>query len=89
MQSVWDKDHVARDDRLGDATIDIISFLKAKQESKGGSNNTIVRKIPPKEENCHDKESETKWENGKLIQEMTLKLRNVKSGKIVLQLHQT
>ena len=87
MQSVWDKDHFTRDDRLGDATIDIKSFLKAKRESKGNSNNTIVKKIAPNKDNCLDKQSEIKWENGKLVQEMTLKLRNVKSGKVVLQLH--
>ena len=83
MQSVWDKDVTNRDDPMGDAKIDIIPFLKAKLES----NNTTVKKIAPNKDNCLDKESEIKWENGKLVQEMTLKLRNVKSGKVVLQLH--
>ena len=88
MQSVWDKD-IKWDDRLGDATIDIKPFLQAKKEPKGDSNNTIVKKIPRNKENCLDKESQIKWENGILIQEMTLKLRNVTSGKVVLKLHQT
>ena len=67
MQSVWDKDRGRRDDRLGDATIDIKPFLKAKLESKGGSNNTIIKKISPSKDNSLDKESKIKWEDDKLV----------------------
>ena len=73
---------------MGDAEFDINPFLEAvKMRLEGLPNDTIIRKIQPCRENCFSEESQIVWKDGKVVQKMILRLRNVESGEIELQLH--
>ncbi|ONM27965.1 alanine amino transferase8 [Zea mays] len=70
---VFDKDTFSRDDPMGDA-----------EESL--RNGAIIRSERPSARNCLADESHVCWRNGKFAQDMILRLRNVESGEIQLQL---
>ncbi|KAL0431398.1 UNVERIFIED_CONTAM: protein C2-DOMAIN ABA-RELATED 5 [Sesamum radiatum] len=73
--------------KMGDAEFDIKSFLEAvKMHLEDVPSGTIITKVKPTRENCLSEESTIVWENGKVIQHMFLRLRNVECGEIELQL---
>ncbi|XVF47414.1 hypothetical protein PTKIN_Ptkin03bG0107300 [Pterospermum kingtungense] len=85
--AVYDKDAFSLDDKMGDAKFDIGQFVEAvKMRLKDLPSGTIIRKIQPSRENCLSGDSCLVWSNGKVVQDMFLMLRNVKSGEIQLQL---
>ncbi|XP_052196104.1 protein C2-DOMAIN ABA-RELATED 4-like [Diospyros lotus] len=89
--SVYDKDTFSFDDKMGDAEFDIRPFaeaVKMKQEGKleGFPNGTTIFQVKPTRENCLSEESNIMWTDGKLVQHMFLRLRNVECGEIELQL---
>ena len=72
---------------MGDAEFDIAPFIEAVKMQLGGlPNGTIIRKIQPSRENCLSEESCIIWSNGKVVQDMFLRLRNVERGEVELQL---
>lgn len=84
---VYDKDTFSLDDKMGDAEFDISSFLEAlRMRLEGLPNGTIIKKILPSRENCLAEESCIVWSNGKLVQNMFLRLRHVECGEVELQL---
>ncbi|XP_038878147.1 protein C2-DOMAIN ABA-RELATED 4-like [Benincasa hispida] len=84
---VYDKDLFSLDDKMGDAEFDVRPFVEAvKMRLNNLPNGTIIRKIQPSRENCLSEESCIVWADGKVIQKMFLRLRNVESGEIELQL---
>ncbi|XP_022862629.1 protein C2-DOMAIN ABA-RELATED 5-like [Olea europaea var. sylvestris] len=84
---VYDRDTFSRDDKMGDAEIDIKTFVEAaKRDLQNISSGVIIAKINPTRENCVAQDSSIIWENGKVIQHMFLRLRNVECGEIELQL---
>lgn len=88
MQFVYDKDTFSLDDKMGDAEFVIGPFLEAiKMRLAGLPNGTIVTKVQASRENCLAEESHIVWKDGKVIQNMVLRLRNVESGEVELQLH--
>ncbi|KAK7305708.1 hypothetical protein VNO77_43618 [Canavalia gladiata] len=85
---VYDKDTFSLDDKMGDAEFVIGPFLEAvKMRLEGLPNNTIVTKVPPSRQNCLSEESHVVWKDGKIVQNIVLRLRNVESGEVELQLH--
>lgn len=85
--AVYDRDRFSRDDKMGDAEIDIQPFIEAvKLRLEELPNGTILRKIHPNRQNCLAEESCIVWCNGKVVQHMFLRLRNVECGEIELQL---
>ncbi|XVF81181.1 hypothetical protein PTKIN_Ptkin15bG0136300 [Pterospermum kingtungense] len=85
--AVYDKDTFNLDDKMGDAKFDIGPFVEAvKMRLKDLPSGTIIRKIQPSRENCLSGESCIVWSNDKVVQDMFLRLRNVESGEIRLQL---
>ncbi|OIV95639.1 hypothetical protein TanjilG_23870 [Lupinus angustifolius] len=85
---VYDKDKFSFDDKMGDAEFDIAPFLEAiKMHLEGLPNDTIITKLQPSRENCLAEESKIVWKDGKVVQYMVLRLRNVESGEVELQLH--
>ncbi|XP_059642559.1 protein C2-DOMAIN ABA-RELATED 4-like [Cornus florida] len=85
--SVYDKDTFTLDDKMGDAEIDIKPFLEAVKMRLGNvPNGTIITRVIPNRENCLAEESRIVWTEGKVVQNMFLKLQNVESGEIELQL---
>ncbi|VFQ86116.1 unnamed protein product [Cuscuta campestris] len=85
--TLYDKDTFTVDDKVGDAEIDIKPYLEAmKMDLKGLPNGSKVQSVQPSRENCLVAESHIAWENGKMTQEMILRLRNVECGEVVIQI---
>lgn len=88
MQHVYDKDTFSLDDKMGDAEFDIGPFIEAvKMRLEGLPNETIVTKVVPSRQNCLAEESHVVWKDGKVFQNMVLRLRHVECGEVELQLH--
>ncbi|KAK7251992.1 hypothetical protein RIF29_35647 [Crotalaria pallida] len=85
--TVCDKDTFTVDDEMGDADIDIKPYLHCvKMDLKDLPYGHVVKQIQPNRSNCLTEESSCIWRNGKIIQEMSLRLRNVKSGEIIVEI---
>ncbi|CAN6706413.1 unnamed protein product [Malus baccata var. baccata] len=85
--SVYDKDTFSFDDKMGDAEFDIALFIQVlRMRLEGLPDGTVIAKVQPSRENCLAEESCIIWSNGKLVQNMILRLRNVECGEIELQL---
>ncbi|KAK7362539.1 hypothetical protein VNO77_04655 [Canavalia gladiata] len=87
LLTVVDKDTFTVDDNMGDADVDIKPFLQCvKMELNDLPDGHVIKTIQPNRDNCLAEESICIWKNGKVIQEMNLSLRNVKSGEITLEI---
>ncbi|KAK9699377.1 hypothetical protein RND81_08G170100 [Saponaria officinalis] len=87
---VYDHDTFTMDDKMGDAEFEIKPFMEAIRMKLGGlPDGTIITKVKPDRQNCFAEESRIVWSDGKVIQNMFLRLRNVECGEIELQLHWT
>ncbi|PIN14807.1 putative Ca2+-dependent phospholipid-binding protein [Handroanthus impetiginosus] len=84
---VYDKDTFSPDDKMGDAELDIMAFIEVLKIQLGNvPSGTVITKVKPNMENCLAEESCIIWENGKVMQHLLLRLRNVECGEIELQL---
>ncbi|XP_028769865.1 protein C2-DOMAIN ABA-RELATED 4 [Neltuma alba] len=84
---VYDKDKFSFDDKMGEAEFDINPFLEAvRMRLKDLPDGTIVTRICPNRQNCLAEESQIVWKDGKVVQNMVLRLKNVESGEVELQL---
>lgn len=84
---VYDRDTFF-DDEMGDAEIDVCPFLDVvgmvlKDQPSG---NAVIRNLIPNRENCLSEESSVEWVDGKVVQNMILRLHNVECGEVELQL---
>lgn len=87
MQTVYDKDTFTVDDKMGDAEIDIKPYVECLQMGlENMPEGCIVKRIQPTRENCLSDESHCVWTNGKIVQDMILRLRNVECGEVVVQI---
>lgn len=87
MQLVYDKDTFTLDDKMGDAEFHIGPFLEAQRmrlDSYPGG--TVISRVQPSRQNCYAQESCIVWKDGKVVQNMVLRLRNVESGEVELQI---
>jgi len=85
--AVFDKDTFSKDDPMGNAEIEVLPLTELRGVNPDNiRNGTIVRSIAPSNRNCLAEESHVYWKHGRFIQEMILRLRNVDSGEIQLQL---
>ncbi|GAV61704.1 C2 domain-containing protein, partial [Cephalotus follicularis] len=85
--TVYDKDTFSVDDKMGDAVIDIKPYIKSLQMGlENLPNGCVVARVQPDRKNCLADESSIVWNNGKIIQDMQLRLRNVECGEVVVQL---
>ncbi|XP_062107533.1 protein C2-DOMAIN ABA-RELATED 4-like isoform X2 [Humulus lupulus] len=84
---VYDKDTFSMDDKMGDAEFDIRPFVEAlRMRLAGLPSGTIITKVQPSRQNCLSEESSIIWSEGKLVQNICLRLKNVESGEVELQL---
>ncbi|XP_031491039.1 GTPase activating protein 1-like [Nymphaea colorata] len=84
---VYDKDRFSHDDGMGDAEIDINPFMEAvKMRIAGSEDNVVYRTILPAPNNCLATESCIRCVDGKIVQDIILRLRNVECGELELQL---
>ncbi|GAA0185731.1 hypothetical protein LIER_33019 [Lithospermum erythrorhizon] len=85
--TVYDYDTFSMDDKMGDAEFDIKPFVESlKKKLDSLPSGTTIKKIQPSRANCLSEESSVKWKDGKVIQDMTLRLRNVECGEVEIQL---
>ncbi|XP_059294961.1 GTPase activating protein 1-like [Lycium ferocissimum] len=85
---VYDKDTFSRDDKMGDAELDIVPLIDVviTTRCKNIPNGTTITKITPSRQNCYSEGSCIVYENGKVVQNVFLRLRNVECGEIELRL---
>lgn len=77
----------SKDDKMGEAEFDIKAFIEAlKMKLNGLPNGTIVTRVIPLRTNCLSEESCVIWKDGKITQDMCLRLRNVECGEVEIQL---
>ncbi|XP_047149397.1 protein C2-DOMAIN ABA-RELATED 4 [Vigna umbellata] len=85
--TVYDHDTFSMDDKMGDAELDISPYIEAvKMKVEDLPNGTIITRIHPCRQNCLAEESCVVFENGKVLQDVVLRLRHVESGELELQL---
>ncbi|KAF6144587.1 hypothetical protein GIB67_006079 [Kingdonia uniflora] len=84
---VYDKDTFSLDDKMGDADFDIKPFLEAvKMHLTDLPSGTTITRVTPCRQNCLAEESCVKWVNGKVVQDICLRLRNVECGEVEIKL---
>ncbi|KAK7333762.1 hypothetical protein VNO80_30539 [Phaseolus coccineus] len=75
-------------DKMGDAEFDIFPFVEAlKTNLTAIPNVTVIKRIQPSKHNFLAHESCITYVIGKLVQDMILRLQNVKCGQLEIQLH--
>ncbi|XP_023750941.1 protein C2-DOMAIN ABA-RELATED 10 [Lactuca sativa] len=87
--AVYDRDRFSNDDSMGVADIDVkpyIECLKKGLDLKNVPNGTKLERIQPKKQNYLSDESCIVWENGKIVQDMVVRLTDVECGEVVLQI---
>nr|XP_043632921.1 protein C2-DOMAIN ABA-RELATED 4-like [Erigeron canadensis] len=85
---VYDRDLFSLDDKMGDAEFDFTPFLEAVRMRLKDDvpNNTIITTVKPTRTNCLAEESHITWTDGRVVQNMVLRLRNVECGEIEIKL---
>lgn len=84
---VYDKDTFSPDDKMGDAEFHIEKFLEAlRAPTDGVRSGAVIARVQPCRDNCLAEESCIMWSEGKVVQDMILRLRNVERGEVQLQL---
>ncbi|XP_019059140.1 PREDICTED: protein C2-DOMAIN ABA-RELATED 9 isoform X1 [Tarenaya hassleriana] len=87
--TVYDKDRFSGDDKMGDADIDIQPYLEAMQmgiDFQKLPNGCAIKRVRPSRANCLAEESSILWNNGKITQDMILRLKNVECGEVEIML---
>ncbi|XP_010540029.1 PREDICTED: protein C2-DOMAIN ABA-RELATED 3 [Tarenaya hassleriana] len=85
--TVYDHDLFSKDDKMGDAEIDIGPYIEAlRMELSGLPDGTIITRIQPRRCNCLAEESCVRWSGGRIVQDLCLRLRNVECGEVQVQL---
>nr|GLL29354.1 GTPase activating protein 1-like [Ipomoea trifida] len=81
-QTVYDHDTFSKDDKMGHAEIEIKHLLEALKMNGNGSGNeeTVAARVQPKRSNCLASESCV------VTQDMCLRLKNVESGEVEIQI---
>lgn len=86
---VYDKDTLGKDDPMGTAEIDFKPYVEAarlRKELQELPNGCALKKVQPSGTNDLADESIILWEKGRITQDMRLKLRNVESGEVLIQI---
>ncbi|KAL5553213.1 hypothetical protein UlMin_040614 [Ulmus minor] len=84
--TVYDKDTLTEDDKMGDAEIDIKPYIECLRMGLGSlPDGCVVKRVQPDRTNCLSDESSCVWNNGKIVQDMLLRLRNVECGEVLVQ----
>ncbi|KAL2938128.1 Protein C2-DOMAIN ABA-RELATED 5 [Bienertia sinuspersici] len=72
---------------MGEAPIDIKPYVECMRKCLGDlSSGTIVDKILPSRENSLADVSKVIWKDGKLVQDMILRLKNAPTGEVEIQI---
>jgi len=89
---VFDKDKLSRDDKMGDAVIDLqplvmaVSMRNALPLTLTSKSETELHRMVACKGNCLVKDSCIRHVDGKTVQDICLRLQNVECGELELQL---
>uniref|UniRef100_A0ACD5UYC8 Uncharacterized protein n=1 Tax=Avena sativa TaxID=4498 RepID=A0ACD5UYC8_AVESA len=89
---VFDKDKISKDDPMGDAQVDLEPLVQmARMDLEDIKSGSVVRTVRPHRGGtssvcCLADESNIVWEEGQVVQDALIKLRNVATGILELQL---
>jgi len=73
---------------MGDAEFCILDFVEiVKRDLSDVPDGTVMKTIHPEKDNCFATESHITWKDGKVSQDIVLRLRNTETGELVLHLH--
>ncbi|CAN0877093.1 Protein C2-DOMAIN ABA-RELATED 4 [Linum grandiflorum] len=87
LLTVYDKDTISTDDKMGSVNIHLKPYVDAlKIGAKNLPNGCCIKIVQPTEQNCLADESRITWHDGKLLQDMVLKLQHVNSGELDVQI---
>lgn len=88
MKTVFDKDRFLGDDKMCDWEIDISPFLEASDGVRFQETLLMVRpsRGSAGRTNCLTEESSITWRNGKVKQDMILRLKNMECGEMEIML---
>ncbi|KAI9174530.1 hypothetical protein LWI28_018654 [Acer negundo] len=85
--TVYDHDTFTKDDKMGDVEFSIKSYIEAlKMKLDSLPSGTTISRVVPTRENCLSEESCIMWIDGKVVQDLCLRLRNVECGEVEIQL---
>ncbi|GMI75190.1 C2-domain ABA-related 9 [Hibiscus trionum] len=87
--TVYDKDTFSEDDPMGTAEIDIQPYVEAVRLRKSLGelpNGVALKKLQPSGTNDLADESCIILEDGRITQKMRLKLKNVETGEVLIQI---
>ncbi|KAF5445508.1 hypothetical protein F2P56_034555 [Juglans regia] len=85
--TVYDHDTFSKDDKMGDAEFDIKAYIDAlRMNLQGLPSGTIISRVQPCRQNSLAEESCIVWNEGKVVQDLCLRLRNVECGEVEIQL---
>ncbi|KAF2317482.1 hypothetical protein GH714_022687 [Hevea brasiliensis] len=85
--TVYDHDTFSKDDKMGDAEFEIKAFIEALRMNLAGlPSGTVITKEQPSRQNCLAEETCVTYTDGKVIQDLCLRLRNVECGEVEIQL---
>ncbi|KAE8662262.1 outer envelope protein 64 [Hibiscus syriacus] len=86
--TVYDHDTFSKDDKMGDAEFDIRPYVEAlKQDLEDIPSGTTISRVQPCRTNCLSEESAIKLIDGKVVQNLCLRLRNVECGELEIELN--
>jgi len=87
-QQVFDKDLFSADDHMGDVEVDIHPLLTVAKayESSSFSESTQLGKCLASEDNTLVRDSLISLVDGRILQEISLKLKNVECGELDIEL---
>ena len=72
---------------MGDAEFSILDFVEiAVKDLTHVRDDTVMKTFQPNEENCYSADSHIMWKDGKVTQNMALKLRNTDTGELIMHL---
>ncbi|KAK8680102.1 hypothetical protein V6N13_109056 [Hibiscus sabdariffa] len=88
-QTVYDHDTFTKDDKMGDAEFEVRSYIEALKMHTNLEeipNGTVLSRLQPTSSNCLAEESLIYLNDGKILQDLVLRLRNVECGQVEIQL---
>ncbi|KAL1338643.1 hypothetical protein HN51_033256 [Arachis hypogaea] len=85
--TIYDKDTLSSDDKMGEAIIELRPYLQCLVMGlERLPDGCVVKRIQPNRVNCLAEESSCIWQDGTIIQEMILRLKNVECGELVCEM---
>ncbi|XP_039063013.1 protein C2-DOMAIN ABA-RELATED 4-like [Hibiscus syriacus] len=87
--TVYDHGTFTKDDKMGDTEFEVSPYIKALKTHTNLDeipNGTVLSRLQPSASNCLAEESLIYSKEGKIVQDLILRLRNVECGEVEIQL---